>query len=75
MSIVTHPANDAYRDGWDATFGKKEEKPMQDGWVCVLCLDGSNRPGQRLAGEHTKRVTPDFPHGEMCINDPKRNVP
>lgn len=25
MSIVTHPANDAYRSGWDATFGKKEE--------------------------------------------------
>ena len=22
MAIVTHPANDAYRDGWDATFGK-----------------------------------------------------
>jgi hypothetical protein len=26
MSIVTHPANDAYRTGWEETFGKKAHK-------------------------------------------------
>lgn len=74
MAIVTHPANDAYRSGWDATFGRKEEVPAADGWVCILCTTRQNASGQRLEGEHT-RNGPDanngFPAGERCINEKK----
>lgn len=27
MAIVSHPANDKYRDNYEATFGKKKEGP------------------------------------------------
>lgn len=34
MSIVTRPATREYRDNFDATFGKKEEKPAVGKRTC-----------------------------------------
>jgi hypothetical protein len=28
MAIVSHPANENYRNNWEATFGKKSEEPQ-----------------------------------------------
>lgn len=29
MAIVSHPANDRYRDRFDETFGRKEDPPLR----------------------------------------------
>lgn len=30
MTIKSHVANDAYRGGWDAVFGKKEDRGISE---------------------------------------------
>lgn len=41
MSIVSHPTNKAYRDNFDATFGKKEEPPTPATCGMTYCSDGN----------------------------------
>jgi hypothetical protein len=45
MSIVSKPANENYRDNWDATFGKKALMPKLGDvvWVCLPEADATGR--------------------------------
>lgn len=63
MSIVSHPANGAYRSGWDLAFGKKEPEAPSGKRSCNRHDDCDAADARaKEAGHHRA----DHCHDETC---------